>query len=64
MEDNLDNNIEGEHRIIEINELENIDKENKMKPFLKDPYLDSNIFSRFFFGWAFYILRLAKNEKL
>ena len=44
MEDNLDNNIEGEHRIIEINELENIDKENKMKPFLKDPYLDSNIF--------------------
>ena len=48
MEDNLENNIEGEHRIIEINELENIDKENKMKPFLKDPYLDSNIFSRFF----------------
>ena len=64
MEDNLENNIEGEKMIIEINDLENIEKTNKMKPFLKDPYLDSNIFSRFFFGWAFYILRLAKNGKL
>ena len=57
--------LENEEKII-LNEnvIDNIDKQNKMKPFLGDPYLDSNYFSRFFFGWAFYILRLAKRGKL
>ena len=57
--------LENEEKIIlNKNDSENINEENKMKPFLGDPYLDSNYFSRFFFGWAFYILRLAKRGKL
>ena len=64
MEENLEIIKNEEIMNIDIKNLDNIGKKKEMAPFIKDPYLDSNYFSRFFFGWAFYILRLAKNRKL
>ena len=39
-------------------------KEDKDRGFKKDAYHDSNIFSRLFFFWSFYILYLARKIQL
>ena len=33
-------------------------------PFKNDPYLDSNIFSRFFMFWAYKVLKISRNTKI
>jgi len=41
-----------------------IPRKKKFKPFEDDPYLDSNIFSRFFLYWGYKVLKISKSTKI
>ena len=41
-----------------------IPHKKKFKPFENDPYLDSNIFSRFFLYWGYKVLKISKSTKI
>ena len=41
-----------------------IPRKKKFKPFENDPYLDSNIFSRFFLYWGYKVLKISKSTKI
>ena len=41
-----------------------ISHKKKFVPFKNDPYLDSNIFSRFFMFWAYKVLKISKTTKI
>ena len=41
-----------------------IPHKKKFVPFKNDPYLDSNIFSRFFMFWAYKVLKISKTTKI
>ena len=50
-----------------INEKEDEDfipHKKNFTPFNDDPYLDSNIFSRFFMYWAYKVLKISKSTKI
>ena len=41
-----------------------IPRKKKFETFKDDPYLDSNIFSRFFMYWAYKVLKISKSTKI
>ena len=64
-----DENSENKNQIqLEVNEDDNEKspkKNNKnFTPFEKDPYLDSNIISRFFMYWAYKIIRISTRTEM
>ena len=48
----------------EVEDDEFIFHKKNFVPFKNDPYLDSNIFSRFFMFWAYKVLKISRNTKI
>ncbi len=62
---NIDDNNNNEKFLNDNNSSEEEKEIDDSKfGFKNDAYKESNIFSRLFFFWAFYILRLAKKNKI
>ena len=58
-DENSENKNQIQLEVDEDNNEKSLKKNNKnFTPFEKDPYLDSNIISRFFMYWAYKIIRI------
>ena len=59
-ENKITNTSNGEDNLI----FNGKNKKKNYTAFENDPYLDSNIFSRFFMYWAYKVLKISKNTKI